>query len=43
MTRLTCDAGHGIGSTKSHSFGLVADAVAFALWQMGVPGYLPRP
>ena len=39
LMRLNYDAGHGIGNTKSQIFDEVADIYAFALWQMGVPGY----
>ena len=39
LLRLNYDAGHGVGNTKSQIFDEVADVFAFALWQMGVPGY----
>ncbi|MEW6704015.1 MAG: prolyl oligopeptidase family serine peptidase [Pseudomonadota bacterium] len=39
LMRLNYEAGHGIGNTKSQIFDEVADIYAFALWQMGMPGY----
>jgi prolyl oligopeptidase len=39
LLRLEFASGHGIGNTKSQSFDEVADVYAFALWQMGVPGW----
>lgn len=41
LLRLQYDSGHGIGNTKSQVFDEVADVYAFALWQMGVPGFQP--
>ncbi|MDP1900742.1 MAG: prolyl oligopeptidase family serine peptidase [Rubrivivax sp.] len=43
LLRLDYDSGHGIGSTKSQVLDERADLFAFLLWQMGVPGYAPRP
>jgi prolyl oligopeptidase len=43
LLRLEYDSGHGIGSTKSQVLDERADLFAFLLWQMGVPGYAPRP
>ena len=37
------DAGHGIGSTKSQRDRELADEMAFFYWQIGKPGYQPRP
>jgi prolyl oligopeptidase len=42
LLRLDWDAGHGIGSTKKQQLAERADQFAFALWQMGVPGYRLR-
>ena len=39
LLRLDYDSGHGIGSTKSQVLDERADTFAFALWQMGVPGF----
>jgi prolyl oligopeptidase len=41
LLRLDYDSGHGVGNTKSQVFDEVADIYAFALWQMGVPGFQP--
>lgn len=43
LMRLEFDSGHGIGNTKSQTFDEVADVYAFALWQMGVPGWTLKP
>jgi prolyl oligopeptidase len=43
LLRLEYDSGHGIGNTKTQIFDEVADVYAFALWQMGVPGFQPAP
>ena len=43
LLRLDYDSGHGIGSTKSQTLDERADLFAFLLWQMGVPGYAPKP
>jgi prolyl oligopeptidase len=42
LLRLDYDAGHGIGNTKKQQLEERADQFAFALWQMGAPGYRPR-
>lgn len=41
LLRIDYDAGHGIGSSVSQRANLLADEWAFALWQMGQPGYRP--
>lgn len=41
LLRLDYQAGHGVGSTREQVLGERADLFAFALWQMGVPGYQP--
>jgi|WetSurMetagenome_2_1015567.scaffolds.fasta_scaffold00003_260 prolyl oligopeptidase len=33
------EAGHGIGNTKTKSFESLADALSFAFWQTGHPGF----
>jgi len=33
------DAGHGMGNTKSKQFESLSDALSFALWQTGSPGF----
>lgn len=43
LLRLDYQAGHGVGSSKEQVLGERADMFAFALWQMGVPGYQPTP
>lgn len=43
LLRLDYDGGHGVGATKRQQLAERADAYAFALWQMGVPGYELRP
>lgn len=43
LLRLDYQAGHGVGSTREQVLGERADLFAFALWQMGVPGYQPPP
>jgi prolyl oligopeptidase len=43
LLRLDYESGHGIGSTKSQVLDERADLYAFLLWQMGVPGYAPKP
>ena len=43
LLRLSYDAGHGVGNTKSQIYDEVADVYAFVLWQTGMPGYRPRP
>ena len=42
LLRLDYEAGHGIGDTKAQQLAERADVFAFALWQMGMPGYTPR-
>ena len=37
------DAGHGIGSAKSQRDRELADQMAFFYWQIGKPGYQPKP
>jgi prolyl oligopeptidase len=41
LLRVDFDAGHGIGSTRSQSDALSADAYAFVLWRTGVKGFQP--
>jgi prolyl oligopeptidase len=41
LLRIDYDAGHGIGSSVSQRANLLADEWAFALWQMGQPGFRP--
>lgn len=41
LLRVDFDAGHGIGSTRTQSDALYADAFAFVLWQTGAPGFQP--
>jgi prolyl oligopeptidase len=41
LVRLDYESGHGVGNTKRQSFDEVADVYAFALWQLGLPGYQP--
>lgn len=43
LLRLDYQAGHGVGSTREQVLGERADLFAFALWQMGVPGFQPAP
>ena len=43
LLRVDFDAGHGIGSTKSQRDRELADEMAFFYWQIGKPGYQPRP
>lgn len=43
LLRLDYQAGHGVGSSKAQVLGERADLFAFALWQMGVPGFQPAP
>lgn len=43
LLRVDYDAGHGIGSSVSQRAGALADKWAFALWQMGRPGFQPKP
>ena len=41
LLRVTFDAGHGIGSTRTQQDELVADTYAFALWRAGQRGFGP--
>jgi len=41
LLRVTFDAGHGIGSTRSQIDDERADEYAFVLWRAGVPGFQP--
>ena len=41
LLRVDYDAGHGIGSTRTQRDELLADQVAFMLWQMGDPEFQP--
>jgi prolyl oligopeptidase len=41
LLRVEEQAGHGIGSTKSQTDGLVADTYAFVFWRAGRPGWAP--
>jgi prolyl oligopeptidase len=43
LLRLDYAAGHGVGSTKSQVLDERADLFAFVLWQLGQPGYMPKP
>jgi prolyl oligopeptidase len=43
LLRVDYDAGHGIGSNRSQREQQLADEWAFALWQMGDPGFQPAP
>jgi len=42
LLRIDFDAGHGMGSSMSQRANLLADEWAFALWQMGEPGFQPK-
>lgn len=42
LLALDFSAGHGIGSTRDQRINQAADAMAFALWQLGEPGFQPR-
>ncbi|MEJ0003825.1 MAG: prolyl oligopeptidase family serine peptidase [Pararobbsia sp.] len=42
LLRIDYDAGHGIGSSMTQRANQQADEWAFALWQMGVPGFQPK-
>jgi prolyl oligopeptidase len=42
LLRVDFDAGHGIGSGLSQYASQLADEWAFALWQMGEPGFQPK-
>lgn len=42
LLRLDYQAGHGVGSTRTQLLEERADLFAFALWQMGVPGFEQR-
>lgn len=41
LLRVDFDAGHGVGSTRSQSDALYADAYSFILWQTGASGFQP--
>lgn len=43
LLRVDYDAGHGIGSTRVQRDQLVADEMAFLLWQLGQVGFQPTP
>jgi prolyl oligopeptidase len=42
LLRVTFDAGHGIGSTRSQVDDERADEYAFVLWRAGVAGFQPQ-
>ena len=42
LLRIDYDAGHGMGSNRSQREQELADTWAFALWQMGDPGFQPK-
>ena len=39
--RVTFDAGHGLGSTRTQADEQRADEYAFVLWRTGAPGFQP--
>jgi prolyl oligopeptidase len=41
LLRVEEQAGHGIGSTKSQTDGLLADTYSFVFWRAGRPGWAP--
>lgn len=41
LLRVTFDAGHGLGSTRTQADEQRADEYAFVLWHTGVPGFQP--
>jgi prolyl oligopeptidase len=41
LLRVDYDAGHGIGSTRAQREELLADQLAFMLWQTGDPDFQP--
>jgi prolyl oligopeptidase len=41
LLRVDYDAGHGLGSTRAQRNAVLADMLAFALWQMKDPGFQP--
>jgi prolyl oligopeptidase len=41
LLRVDYAAGHGIGSTKTQRLEVMADLMAFFLWQFGMPAYQP--
>ncbi|QCP54754.1 S9 family peptidase [Trinickia violacea] len=43
LLRVDYDAGHGMGSSTAQRANQLADSWSFALWQMGVAGFQPRP
>lgn len=42
LLRVTFDAGHGIGSTRTQADEERADEYAFVLWRAGAPGFQPK-
>ena len=42
LLRVTFDAGHGIGSTRSQVDDERADEYAFVLWRAGAAGFQPK-
>lgn len=42
VLRVDYDEGHGLGSTRSQRDELLADQLAFMLWQMGEPDFQPK-
>ena len=44
LLRVDYDAGHGfLASSRAQSDALLADQYSFLLWQLGDPGFQPRP
>ncbi|HEY1998836.1 prolyl oligopeptidase family serine peptidase [Paraburkholderia sp.] len=43
LLRIDYDAGHGFGSSIAQHASELADEWSFALWQMGTPGFQPKP
>jgi prolyl oligopeptidase len=41
LLRVTFDAGHGLGSTRTQADEQRADEYAFVLWRTGAPGFQP--
>jgi prolyl oligopeptidase len=42
LLRVTFDAGHGVGSTRSQIDDERADEYAFVLWRAGAAGFQPK-
>jgi prolyl oligopeptidase len=42
LLRVTFDAGHGVGSTRSQVDDERADEYAFVLWRAGADGFQPK-